>query len=343
MDDRMADLKQKLKDDDSKPTKKKVVKKVIKKKPKKPEEHEDEQNSENVDDDSKHDESAKSDKSNREAKHTSNPEFNNWIIKIRKGNEEIGLMNQKSAEIKELGDKLAKTTSGAKEKAILEKCHELCQENKESVELVGGLINGLQKELQENPHGFDKDEIDKLCFQYRSLVDSYKDSIITYKNMQEAFNQANKNKLKRQLGTIDPDLTEREKDKLMDNPEQVQALINKKMMMQPHVKITSAVKDIEDKYNDILELESNINDLLELLTQINTLISDSGKMIDQIHNNFNAANKLTQKANQNLKEAKELQQQSKGKQWWMCICALGALFVIGAPILLTILVNTRIF
>lgn len=332
MEDRMGDLKQKLTDGGTKKKIKKTKKKV-----------EEKERSEDDSGVSSKKESEGTSEKQKNLKQTENKAFNAWVVQIRKCNEEIGEMNKKSLEIKEQGDKMAKATSAAREKAILEKCHELCAQNKESVELVGNLINELQKTLQTNPHNFDKGEMEKLCFQYRSLVDSFKDSIINYKNMQETFNQANKSKLKRQLTTIEPDLTEREKDRLIEDPKQVQALINKKMMTGAHVKVTNAVKDIEEKYNDILELESNINDLLELLTQINALISDSGKMVDQINANFSAANKLTKKANENLKEAKEEQIKAKGRQWWMCFCALGAMVVIGAPILLTILVNTKVF
>jgi syntaxin 1B/2/3 len=334
MQDRMADLKEKLKD--------KIKGKIGGKKKARKQESSGEENREDVSED-KSELSEKQVKKIELVKQTENPAFNEWLTRIRQCNEEIGCINEKSEDIKRYGEKLTKQTSAEREKVIIGKVEAICDDNNASIKLVDQVVKELQNTLKENKFGFDKEEIDKLCFQYRSLVDNYKESIIVFMKTQTIFKDTNKSKIKRQLTVLDPNLTEREKEKILSDPAQVQELINKRISGRAHIKLTSAVKDIQDKYNDIIQLEANINQLLELLTEINALIHDSGQMVDQINANFHAGNLLTKKGNKNLEEAKDEHKKAKGKQWWMCICAIGALCVIGAPILLTILVNTKVF
>lgn len=279
----------------------------------------------------------------REMKQTINPAFNQWIVKINQCYEELDIINDRSDGIDSYSKKMASVTSSEKEKILVTKVEAICEDNKTSLRAVDDVVKQLQQELQTNKHGFDEHDQSVLLTQYQTMIEKYKDSVNNFIKKQRNFKESNESKMKRQLDILDPSLTEREKDRMLADPVQVQELINRKVSGRATVKLTSAVKDIQDKYNDILQLEANIKQLLELLTEINDLIHDSGQIVDQIKSNFSAAKILTDKGNKDLDEAKDELKKAKGKQWWMCICAFGAMCVIGAPIILTILVNTKIF
>jgi len=85
-----------------------------------------------------------------------------------------------------------------------------------------------------------------------------------------------------------------------------------------------------------------VSQLTQLLKEITVLVKESGDIVDEIERKIRAAAMLATKGVENLDEAKKQHQMAKGKQWWMCICALMALTVVGAPTILTILSNMNI-
>lgn len=62
-------------------------------------------------------------------------------------------------------------------------------------------------------------------------------------------------KISREIQIIDPDLGKEEIKELIENPEQVQKLLESKVLKTAHFTVVNAVEDIKEKYEDILTLE----------------------------------------------------------------------------------------
>jgi hypothetical protein len=62
-------------------------------------------------------------------------------------------------------------------------------------------------------------------------------------------------KISREIQIIDPDLGKEEIKELIENPEQVQKLLESKILKTAHFTVVNAVEDIKEKYEDILTLE----------------------------------------------------------------------------------------
>jgi len=62
-------------------------------------------------------------------------------------------------------------------------------------------------------------------------------------------------KISREIQIIDPDLGKEEVKELIENPEQVQKLLESKILKTAHFTVVNAVEDIKEKYEDILTLE----------------------------------------------------------------------------------------
>lgn len=94
-----------------------------------------------------------------------------------------------------------------------------------------------------------------IGFQTRSILDNYKDSVQRFRDAQMGCKDNMRTKLKRQVTNIDPEITPREAEKLINDPKALKQMMEQKLVGKTHMKIYNAVSDIKDKYNDILVLE----------------------------------------------------------------------------------------
>ena len=65
-----------------------------------------------------------------------------------------------------------------------------------------------------------------------------------------------KSKVKRQVAILDSEMTPREVENTVNDPQALKKLMEKKLMGKAHLRTVNAVNDIKDKYNDILVLEN---------------------------------------------------------------------------------------
>jgi len=94
-----------------------------------------------------------------------------------------------------------------------------------------------------------------LGFNSKSLTDKYKDAVQRFRDMQVACRENMKSKIKREIAYLDPEMTSREIENTVNNPEQLKKVMEQKMIGKTSVKVLNAVSDIKEKYNDILLLE----------------------------------------------------------------------------------------
>lgn len=272
-----------------------------------------------------------------------NPRFEELIKKIHSCNEEIQIIEENCEKMLDLDEKNKKTVSEEKEKAIKEKIEDYIEKTNGSVQLVGEFINFLNKEIKESPiQAYNEQELKMLGKNSLALSESYKDAVQRFRDCQMGCKESMKNKVKRQIRILEPEKSSREVEKLVSDPSALKTVMEQKLMGKTHMRVRNAVKDISDKYNDIIVLENNIDQILSLLKEITLLVKESGSIVDEIELKLKAANEVTKKGLQNLKDAKEQHQSAQKKQWWMCLCAFMALVIVGSPTLLTILSNSKV-
>lgn len=156
-----------------------------------------------------------------------------------------------------------------------------------------------------------------IGFQARSILDNYKDAVQRFRDAQMGCKENMRAKLKRQVTNVDPDITPREAESLINDPKALKQIMEQKLVGKTHMKVYNAVNDIKDKYNDILVLEEvprahqNVSKIMDLLKEINMLINESGQIIDEIERKQKEAKLRTEKGVKNLTEAKEHSEEAK--------------------------------
>jgi t-SNARE complex subunit (syntaxin) len=130
-----------------------------------------------------------------------------------------------------------------------------------------------------------------------------------------------------------------ELERLMAKPDALQQVIKEKTLGKSNIQVQNTLRDIKEKYDEIIVLEGNVNHIMRLLGDMKDLIVDQGDDAEKLLGTIQDAKGLTQKGQDNLVKAKEYYKATKKRQWWMCGCCCVAVVVVVAPVILTTLVN----
>ncbi len=114
-----------------------------------------------------------------------------------------------------------------------------------------------------------------------------------------------KEKIKRQVRVIDPEIEERQLDELAEDPRKADQILQKKLYGKASARLQNAVTDIEDKHREMQRLEESVAECLALMKDIALLVQHQGEQITSIEENVRQAKEYVQEANKNLEEAKE--------------------------------------
>ena len=71
-----------------------------------------------------------------------------------------------------------------------------------------------------------------------------------------------------------------------------------------------ALKEVEQRHMDILQLEQSINELFELFTEVSILVDTQGEMIDVIEHNVYETREVIETTQRQLKQAYKYKKKS---------------------------------
>lgn len=175
-----------------------------------------------------------------------------------------------------------------------------------------------------------------------ALLDTFKNSVSKFSEIQSRYKKQIEKAVKRQITIVDEDLDPEEIDELVQDQEKVQKLIQKKMVGTAHFTLVNAVKDIKEKYEDIIQLEQNISQITFILKEIGAMIHENGEYVDSLRSKIHNAKDLTNKGKQNLDDAEGHLKSANKKQGYLCCCLSMVGVVVFCPLILTVLQNTSI-
>lgn len=264
--------------------------------------------------------------------------FWNRIRNCQRLNKEVKLNMERQVGIKQ---SFTTNSSVETEKSLITEFDTLQETNMAKLREVMGTIKDLEADyrqaLETSP---EEPETRMKEAQILSISSQAKDLMKTSQETSLMFKSIVKDKLKRQVRNVQGDkdqMSNEELDNLIEkDPEAVAQMMEAKVIGMPHLKVTNALRDIQDKCKEIETLHSNVRKLYEMITEISEMVHQQGQQVDLILKNVEKAKDYVDKGNKNLVKAKEYHQKARKKQCCIIMVAVALLCILLLPVLITI-------
>ena len=169
---------------------------------------------------------------------------------------------------------------------------------------------------------------------FDAMIKKYQKVIQKFQIEESEMKQIKETKLIRdaEIG-LGRDLTEKEKENIIEDPKMIQQIYEDKLKGKAHIKLQNAVRDLEERHKDIKKLEKSIIELSNMITELNKLVQYQGEMIDNIVENVSKSTDYITKAEGELIKGKEKMKCKKNLKCTIAIIASIALLIIILPII----------
>ena len=169
---------------------------------------------------------------------------------------------------------------------------------------------------------------------FDAMIKKYQNVIQKFQSEESEMKQIKKTRLIRdaEIG-LGQDLTEKEKENIIEDPKMIQQIYENKLKGKPHNKLQNVVRDLQERHEDIKKLEKSIIELSNMINELNKLVQYQGEMIDNIVENVSKSKDYITKAEKELVAGKEKMKCKKNLKCTIAIIASIALLIIIIPII----------
>ena len=169
---------------------------------------------------------------------------------------------------------------------------------------------------------------------FDAMIKKYQNVIQKFQSEESEMKQIKKTRLIRdaEIG-LGQDLTEKEKENIIEDPKMIQQIYENKLKGKPHNKLQNVVRDLQERHEDIKKLEKSIIELSNMINELNKLVQYQGEMIDNIVENVSKSKDYITKAEKELIAGKEKMKCKKNLKCTIAIIASIALLIIIIPII----------
>jgi len=165
---------------------------------------------------------------------------------------------------------------------------------------------------------------------YQTMIRRFHAVMNEYNAASHDFKATLQDRTRRQLKIVDKNLSEEAVEQIVDsgNAHDVikQALVKEEL--------EDAVRDIQERHQDILKLERQIREVFELFRDLAALVELQQESLDIIETRISSAKNYTEQGEEQLKEAEKYQSSARKKQCILIAIVVAILVVILTPILL---------
>eukprot|EP00457_Paulinella_chromatophora_P011937 gb/GEZN01012105.1/.p1 GENE.gb/GEZN01012105.1/~~gb/GEZN01012105.1/.p1 ORF type:complete len:309 (-),score=43.23 gb/GEZN01012105.1/:140-1066(-) len=171
---------------------------------------------------------------------------------------------------------------------------------------------------------------------YQLKTRNFHDTMTKYHQGAEEFKTALKDRTKRELSIVDTSLTEADLDKIVENgtaSDVVKQALNSD-------NLTEAVREIEQRSDDIKKLEKSVLEVFELFRDLATLVDLQQEAFDHIEHNISHAAQHVAKTEGILRDAEKHQKTARSRRCMFLGILLVVLVVILAPVLNSVFKKT---
>lgn len=133
------------------------------------------------------------------------------------------------------------------------------------------------------------------------MINKYKKTCMRFQKEENDIKNIIETKLVRAAEiVINQELTEEEKQKVIDDPQLIQVMYQNKLAGKAHTQLINAVRDIEERHKDIKRLEKSILQIHKMIAELSGLVQYQGEIIDNVEVNIKKAKNYVFKAEKKL-------------------------------------------
>ena len=219
---------------------------------------------------------------------TFSKEINQFMNKKDKCQKLLSQMSDNLILLQDLKESYQNAMDSSLETEILNKMNDKNDQNSSILKECNGLLTKMKKTARE--YRFDK--VKKNSPEARMTV-GISNAIQTnvYKILQKSqimqveIKEMVKNKISRQIETADPNMSPAKIAEIIDNPEAVQEVLQRKIFASAHGKVRNAIEDLNSKYKELGKLENNMRQLFEMIQDLSMIVKNQTEILNSIEEN----------------------------------------------------------
>jgi len=242
----------------------------------------------------------------------------------------LNVIKTNVGRIEKLRDRDRKTANEKDRKEIMKEVDKMMDETN----AYAAKIKKQLDEIKLDNEKYAKDHKESAKYQMRTNLYSthirrFHQIMNEYNTATQEFKQALQDRTRRQLKIVDKNITEESVEKILESGN-AQDVIKEALISED---LEDAVRDIEDRHQDILRLEKQVQEVFELFRDLAALVDLQQESLDVIETRVTSAKNYTEKAETELKEAEVYQTSARKRQCCILIIVIVILCVILGPIL----------
>ena len=154
------------------------------------------------------------------------------------------------------------------------------------------------------------------------MANKYKDTCMRFQKEENDIKNIIETKLVRAAEiVINQELTEEEKQKVIEEPQMIQVMYENKLTGKAHTQLINTVRDLEDRHKDIKKLERSILQIHKMIAELSALVQYQGEIIDNVGVNIHKAKNYVFKAEKNINSANKCMKCCRDLQMKCACCA----------------------
>ena len=252
---------------------------------------------------------------------------------ISESNEKVKFIENKIKDLISIKSSLSDSNKEDEEK-LYKKFNNIVGDIEISKERMTEIIDSIKSdiEISKNKEN-DNDQRTKLNL-FNAMIKKCQKVIDKFQNIKSEINQIKENKLVREYEiVVGRDITKEEKNEIIENPQIILQKYEDRLKGKAPPKLINAVRDLEERHEDIKKLEKSLMELTKMISEFNKLVFYQGEMIDTIVENISKAKDYTKDAEGILEKAKKRMECKRCSKLIITLIVVGILLVIILPII----------
>ncbi|KAL7753840.1 hypothetical protein RI367_000772 [Sorochytrium milnesiophthora] len=193
-------------------------------------------------------------------------------------------------------------------------------EAKRQLAKVRAALQSLEQELGSTPTT--KADFDMALAQLQKLKNKYEKARQEFFELEVRHSRRQKERMAREIRIAKPNVSEEEIEDMISNPQATQVFAQEILHSTRYGAARNALKDVQDRQDEILKLERTIEELADLFLDLNTLIEQQQIHINQIEAHVDSAVVDLEKGDQEVAKAVEYRKSSIRWSWYLCACII---------------------
>ena len=232
-------------------------------------------------------------KDQSQEKEKENLELQNFIRSTREVQSKLKTLKINNDNLKSLKTLLIKSITAEDKNKYNLKISSIIEESSQiQSEIKTTLENNFKtfiKDLDINTNLFEQEKRISRNL-HGATVKNFQNIILVFQSLESELKSTNEGMIIRSAEiAMNRQLTIEEKQNIIESPEIAQKLIEDKLSGQAHSKLQNALKDLQERHDEIKKLEKSILAVHELIEELAGLVKLQGEMIDNICENISLA------------------------------------------------------